>query len=88
VTHVVGPARPAFGREIGAMLRGEPASPHEVRLPPYRATSADLDWHDAGVPLAELGAMAAGALRRLTGRRSVTDDVLTATTRRPRPHPR
>jgi predicted ATP-grasp superfamily ATP-dependent carboligase len=33
VTHVVGPARPAFGREIGAMLAGEPAQPHEVVLP-------------------------------------------------------
>jgi len=34
VTHVVGPARPAFGREIGAMLAGVPAQPHEVVLPP------------------------------------------------------
>jgi len=34
VTHVVGPARPAFGREIGAMLAGAPAQPHEVVLPP------------------------------------------------------
>ena len=33
VTHVVGPARPPFGREIGAMLAGVPAPPHEVILP-------------------------------------------------------
>jgi hypothetical protein len=111
-THVVGPARAAFGRELGAMVRGTPAAPHEVRLPPraipvfpshfvralktrpldllqwlpFRASSADLDWRDFGVVSAELGAMAAGAARRLAGRRSATDDVLTATTRRPRPH--
>jgi hypothetical protein len=34
VTHVVGPARPAFGREIGAMLAGAPAQPREIVLPP------------------------------------------------------
>jgi phosphoribosylaminoimidazole carboxylase (NCAIR synthetase) len=33
VTHVVGPARPAFGREIGALLAGVPAQPHEIVLP-------------------------------------------------------
>jgi biotin carboxylase len=34
VTHVLGPARPAFGREIGAMLAGVSAQPHEIVLPP------------------------------------------------------
>lgn len=34
VTHVVGPARPAFAREIGAMLAGVPATPHEIVLAP------------------------------------------------------
>ncbi len=33
-THVVGPARPPFGREIGAMLAGLPPEPHEIVLPP------------------------------------------------------
>jgi hypothetical protein len=92
-THVVGPARPAFGREIGAMLARAPAQPHEVVLParpvpvfpehfvralktdraallqwlPLRASSADLDWYDAGVLGAELRDIVDGAWRRVKG---------------------
>jgi glutathione synthase/RimK-type ligase-like ATP-grasp enzyme len=91
VTHVIGPARSEFGRELGAMLRGVPPAPHEVVLPehpipifpvhfvralksrpldlllwlPGRASSADIDWRDLGVIGSEVGAVAAGAIRRL-----------------------
>ncbi|HEV3085788.1 MAG TPA: ATP-grasp domain-containing protein [Candidatus Elarobacter sp.] len=107
VTHVVGPARPAFGRELGEMLAGAPPKPHELLLPqrdipvfpshfvralkdrrgdllqwlPFRATSADLDWNDFGVVGNELGALAAGALRRLGGRRA--PEAETPESRRP-----